>query len=71
MAVTYSHGASLKEGLRKTFDGQHPCQLCKLITEGKKSEKKQQAQLQVHKVDIFSVASIELVFNPYVLQRFQ
>jgi hypothetical protein len=31
---------SLAQALSHTFDGQHPCQLCKAIAAGKKSEKK-------------------------------
>jgi len=31
MLSSYSQGASLEEGLRKTFDGQHPCKLCERI----------------------------------------
>lgn len=31
---------SLQAALTKTFDGQHPCGLCKAIDAGKKSEKK-------------------------------
>ena len=31
--------------LSKTFDGKHPCKLCKLVKEGKKSESKSEAQL--------------------------
>jgi hypothetical protein len=31
---------SLGEAVHKTFDGRHPCCLCKAIAEGKKSEEK-------------------------------
>ena len=31
---------SLAQAVTHTFDGQHPCQLCKAIADGKKSEKK-------------------------------
>ena len=31
---------SLAKAVTHTFDGQHPCQLCKAIADGKKSEKK-------------------------------
>jgi hypothetical protein len=40
MVVNYSHDGSFGEALQKTFDGKHPCYLCKAIAEGKKSEKK-------------------------------
>jgi hypothetical protein len=31
---------NLAQAVTHTFDGQHPCQLCKAIADGKKSEKK-------------------------------
>jgi hypothetical protein len=32
--------ASLAQAVTDTFDGQHPCSICKAIADGKKSEKK-------------------------------
>jgi hypothetical protein len=40
MVVTYSQTAPLHEALSKTFDGRHPCSLCKLVSEGKAKEQK-------------------------------
>jgi len=40
MVAGYSQTAPLKEALVKTFDGKHPCTMCKEISAGKKSEKK-------------------------------
>jgi hypothetical protein len=40
MFISYSHEASLKAALVKTFDGQHPCALCKQVAQGKQAEKK-------------------------------
>jgi hypothetical protein len=36
------HSTSLHEALVKTFDGKHPCCLCKAIAAGKKSEQKRE-----------------------------
>jgi hypothetical protein len=44
MLFTYSRDASFKEALTKTFDGQHPCPLCKAIKQGRAEEKKQEQQ---------------------------
>ncbi len=41
MAVTYSRTDSLEVALQKTFDGRHPCELCKTVEEGRKTEQKQ------------------------------
>ena len=42
MLVDYSTQDGLIEGARKTFDGEHPCCMCKSIAEGRKSERDQQ-----------------------------
>jgi hypothetical protein len=44
MIVSYSRDASLSEALTKTFDGKHPCCLCKMIQKGRADEKKQEQQ---------------------------
>ena len=51
MVVTYSENAPLKEALVKTFDGKHPCCLCKAIAAAKKSEKKIEFALQMQKLE--------------------
>lgn len=38
MIVDYSAQDGLFEGAKKTFDGEHPCSMCKAIEEGKKQE---------------------------------
>jgi len=44
MAVTYSlEEGSLAEGLKKTFDGKHACNLCEAVKEGKQSDEKSPA----------------------------
>ena len=68
MAISYSQDTgSFTEALAKTFDGKHPCKLCKLVAEGKKSEKKQEAQIKLSKLDLLSVVSFNFVFTPPVL----
>jgi hypothetical protein len=44
MLVNYSSADGLMEGARKTFDGQHPCAMCKAIAAGKQEEQKQPQQ---------------------------
>lgn len=41
MLITYASDASLKEAVAKTFDGQHPCALCKAIKKGSAEEERQ------------------------------
>ena len=38
MAVTYSVEKGVVKGLSETFDGEHPCAMCKMVNEGVKNE---------------------------------
>ncbi|MGP8217924.1 MAG: hypothetical protein ACLQPI_00570, partial [Limisphaerales bacterium] len=42
---------SFAEAVTHTFDGKHPCCLCKAIAAGKKSEKKSEFTLQLKKLE--------------------
>ena len=61
MVVSYSQDAPLKDALVKTFDGKHPCALCKEIDKGKQSEKKSESP-SVKKLDLL-VAGTRLVVS--------
>ena len=63
MVVSYSQEASFTEALVKTFDGSHPCALCKEIAKGKQSEKKSNMPIQWKKFE-FSYARTVFVFKP-------
>jgi hypothetical protein len=51
MIVTYSEKAPLAVALKETFDGKHPCPLCKAIAAAKKAGKKNEFTLQVKKLE--------------------
>lgn len=51
MIVNYSERAPLKVALKETFDGKHPCCLCKTIAAAKKSEKKNEYTLQLKRLE--------------------
>lgn len=53
MILSYSQTDSLSVALEKTFSGQHPCKLCKVVEEGKKSERQQQFLKLETKLDLF------------------
>jgi hypothetical protein len=38
MLWTYSNESSLSEAIEKTFDGEHPCHLCKLVKKSKNED---------------------------------
>jgi hypothetical protein len=42
---------SVKEAVTETFDGNHPCDLCKAIAAGKQSEKKTDFSFQSQKLE--------------------
>jgi len=45
---------SMAAALAKTFDGKHPCQMCKKISAGKQSEKKTELPLPIKKLEFVS-----------------
>src|SRR6266498_2521112 len=73
MVAGYSQPAPLKEALVKTFDGKHPCSICKFVANGKKSEQKQETQKLLTKLDflltstqagLFPTVPVALHFTP-------
>jgi len=63
MMVSYSQDAPLTEALAKTFDGKHPCSLCKQIAKGKQSEKSSDMRPDHAKYE-FSYTATKFVFSP-------
>lgn len=63
MLVDYSRGATLSEAIHKTFDGQHPCKLCKMVDEGKSSSDSQKLLKTEIKLE-FSVFQTPCFFPP-------
>jgi hypothetical protein len=53
MTVGFSRTEPLTTALQKTFDGQHPCGLCKLVDQGRKAERKAEMQKSQTKLDLF------------------
>ena len=62
MIVSYSQEAPLGEAVVKTFDGQHPCTLCKQIAKGKRSEKKSEYKFELKKLE-FPYTPFAFVFR--------
>ena len=46
------HDSPVFVAVQKTFDGKHPCRICKVVAEGKKSEQRQEAQTQGLKIEL-------------------
>jgi hypothetical protein len=66
MIVAYSQHGSLTEAVAKTFSGQHPCTLCKVVQEGKNSEKKQEAPAPTIKFDYLFVSLLVSLYPPVI-----
>jgi hypothetical protein len=54
MVVHYSSSDGLEAAFSKTFDGQHPCDLCNKIAQKKATEKKQLAQSEFGKTNLLA-----------------
>jgi hypothetical protein len=57
MVIDYSAEGGFKEALQKTFDGRHPCALCKRIAGGKRSEKRTEFRLDTKKFEFSHLAT--------------
>jgi hypothetical protein len=64
MIVDFSCQSSLQEAVTKTFDGKHPCPLCKLVRAGKSSESKPALPQTLVKYDLFADRSASFDFPP-------
>jgi hypothetical protein len=61
---------SLRAAMTKTFDGQHPCCLCKAIAAAKKTEQKNQAVGQDLKLDLLLAQENPVLIAPSRLELF-
>jgi len=64
MVAGYSQSEPLKDALVNTFDGKHPCPICKFVATGKKSEQKHETQKLLTKLDFFVAPSAIRLFPP-------
>jgi hypothetical protein len=52
MLVGFSRTESLEEAAKKTFDGKHPCHLCKVVKESKSQEERKPLVKSEMKLDV-------------------
>lgn len=52
MLKSFSRSSSLEEAAKKTFDGDHPCALCKVVEKSKQQEEKKSLLKAVTKMDV-------------------
>ena len=70
MLVSYSRGATVLEAWRKTFDGQHPCKLCRIVKTGQASEKKSDRVKLETKFEFHHLAGTCGLFPPRPFRHF-
>ena len=63
MIISYSSNVSFKEAVAKTFDGKHPCSLCKAIAKGQAGEKQQDTQSKSSSKQDFGLVWQAMRFN--------
>jgi hypothetical protein len=70
MLASNLQSSSLHDAVAKTFDGQHPCCLCKAIAAAKKSEQKNQVVSQNLKLDFLPVTESLVLIAPSRIELF-
>jgi hypothetical protein len=61
MAVRFSEQAPLGQALRMTFDGKHPCKLCKAVQEGRHSAQQESSGQSGPKLDLVCFSSVPVL----------
>ena len=61
MLVDNLKTTSFSGAVQRTFDGKHPCALCKAITEGKKSERKSDTLVPLKKMEALNEVAAHVV----------
>lgn len=61
MIVDFSRDASLVEAVGKTFDGEHPCSLCKAVASGQEEERERQSTLADPLAKLVAVLAAEVL----------
>lgn len=65
MLVERSQQDSFVTALQTTFDGQHPCKLCRIVRDGQQAEKKADRQLKVQKLETAAIGCLQpRIFPP-------
>jgi hypothetical protein len=64
MVVSYSQEATLGAALEKTFDGKHPCSLCRVVQAGKQKEHKDVSLKVETKLDFWLTRAASALDSP-------
>lgn len=61
MLVEYTHDGGVTRAVEKTFDGAHPCDLCKRIEKGRQGEPRRDVSAAVSELILFHETTPRLV----------
>ncbi|HXP63378.1 MAG TPA: hypothetical protein VN829_22945, partial [Dongiaceae bacterium] len=64
MLVDNLTAAPFSAALQRTFDGKHPCPLCKVLAQGRKADKKSATLVPLKKFEGLNEAVGGVVFTP-------
>lgn len=70
MLISYARDGSLIEAVTKTFDGEHPCQLCKAVENGQKQDQEKTANTPLKKLEAVLAQVVCVVAPAPVLRSF-
>lgn len=65
MIVQYSQHCSFKQAVTETFDGEHPCDLCKHLSKERENANKQDRQPPLVKTDLICTIQRVFVLPPF------
>ena len=65
MVINYSQHCSFVKAVEQTFDGSHPCDLCKRISKAKDAEKTPDNQRGTPKADLICVVRQFALLSPF------
>ncbi len=66
MLVKFSRTTSFAQAVTLTFDGKHPCRLCRLVKEGQAREREQKSQAiqPLQKMELGLPPALMVIFHP-------
>lgn len=66
MTVSYAKQGSFVVALTKALDGQHPCEICKFVQQGQKSERQKEFHSLDTKLDLLFQGGVTELSIPHV-----
>ena len=66
MIIDYSKRGTFCQAIAQTFDGAHPCSLCRVVNKAKSTEKKSDLQVLTPKVDMICPTRGTTRVRPFV-----